>query len=68
MTILHDDVVVETTVMIQRPTLSNVPAAEESAFGSTQNLEYDNASTNVSVNDSDNDEFIEGVSHEHQAK
>jgi hypothetical protein len=68
MTILHDDVVLEKTVMIQRPTLSNVPATGESACGSTHNLEDDNASTNVSVNDSDNDEFIEGVSDEHQAK
>jgi hypothetical protein len=28
----------------------------------------DNASTNVSINDNDNDEFIEGVSDEQQAK
>jgi hypothetical protein len=42
--------------MIQRPTLSNVPAAEESAFGSTPNLEDDNASTNVSINANDNEQ------------
>ena len=42
-------------VMIPRPTLPNVPAAEESVLGSTRNLEDGNASTNVSVNDNDND-------------
>ena len=55
-------------VMIPRPTLSNIPAAEESVLGSTQNFEDGNASTNVSINDSDNDEFNEGVSDERQVK
>jgi len=55
-------------VMIPRPTLSNVPAAEESVFGSTRNLEDGNASTNVLNNDSDNDEFSEEVSDERQVK
>ena len=55
-------------VMIPRPTLSNVPAADESALGSTPNLEDDNASTNVSINDNDSDEFSEGVSDERQPK
>jgi len=55
-------------VMIPRPTLSNVPAAEDSALGSTPNLEDDNASTNVSINDNDNDEFSEGGSDERQVK
>jgi len=68
MAILHDDVVREKTVMIQRLTLSDVPAAEESAFGNTPNLEDDNASTNVSIDDNDSDEFVEEVSHEQQAK
>ena len=54
--------------MTPRATLSNVPAAEESALGSTPNLEDDNASTKVSINDNDNDEFSEGVSDERQAK
>ena len=55
-------------VMIPRPTLSNVPAAEESVLGSTRNLEDGNASTNVSINDNDNDEFVEGVFDERQVK
>jgi hypothetical protein len=38
-------------VMTPRTTLSNVPAAEESVLGSNRNLEYGNASTNVSVNE-----------------
>jgi len=46
-------------VMIQRLTLSNVPAAS-SVLGSTQNLEDGSASTKVSMNDNDNDEFSEG--------
>jgi hypothetical protein len=50
--------------MIPRPTLSNVPAPS-SDLGSIPNLEDDNASTNVSINDNDNDEFSEGVSDEH---
>jgi len=62
MAILHVHVVREKTVMTQRLTLSNVPAAEESAFASTPNLEDDNASTNVSIDDNDSDEFAEGVS------
>jgi len=53
-------------VIIPRPTLSNDPAAS-SVLGSTPNLEDGNASTNVSIND-DNDESIEGVSDEHQVK
>jgi len=53
--------------MIQRLTLSNIPAAEESACGSTPNLEDNNASKNVLIDDNDNDEFIEGVSDEQQA-
>jgi uncharacterized protein YgfB (UPF0149 family) len=48
------------TVMIPRPTLSNVPAAS-SVLRSTQNLEDANASTNVLINDNDNDEFSEGI-------
>jgi len=55
-------------VMIPRPTLSNVPAAEESVHGSTRNLEDGIASTNVSINDNDNDKFSEGVSDERQVK
>ena len=55
-------------VMKPRPTLSNVPAAEESALGSNRNLEDGNASTNVSSNDSDNDEFSHGISDERQVK
>jgi len=55
-------------VMIPRPTLSNVPVAEESVLGSTRNLEDGNASTNVSINDNDNDEFVEGVFDERQVK
>jgi len=55
-------------VMIPRPTLSNVPVAEESFLGSTQNFEGGNDSTNVLINDSDNDEFSEGVSDECQVK
>ena len=55
-------------VMIPRPTLSNVPAAEESVLGSTRNFEDGIASTNVSVNNSDNDEFVEGVFDERQIK
>ena len=55
-------------VMIPRPTKSNVPAAEESVLGSTLNLEDDNASTNVSINDNDNEELSEGVSDEGKVK
>ena len=55
-------------VMIPRPTLSNVPAPEESVLGSTLNLEDGNASTNVPMNDNDNDESSEGVSDERQVK
>jgi len=55
-------------VMNPRSTLSNLPAAEESVFGSTRNLEDGNASTSVTINDSDNDEFSEGVSDERQVK
>jgi len=57
-------------VMIPRPTLSNVPAAEGSVLGSTRNLEDGIASTKVSINDNDNgsDEFSEGVSEERQVK
>ena len=54
--------------MIPRPTLSNVLAAEDSALGCTPNLEDDNASTNVSINDNDSDEFNEGGSDESQVK
>jgi len=46
-------------VMSPRLTLSNVQAAS-SVFGSTRNLEDGNASTNVSMNDDDN-EFSDGV-------
>jgi len=59
---------VKKTVMIPQPTLSNVRAAEELVIGITLNLEDDNASTNVSINDNDNDEFSEGVYDECQAK
>ena len=55
-------------VMIPRRTLSNVPAAEESIRGNTQSLEDANASTNVSINYNDKDEFGEGVSAEGQVK
>ena len=48
------------TLSNARRTLSNVPAAEESVLGSTRNFEDSNASTNVPINDSDNDEFCEG--------
>jgi len=54
--------------MIPWPKLSNVPAAEDSVLGSTRNFEDGNASTNVSINDSDSDEFREGVSDERQVK
>jgi len=54
------------TVMNPQPTLSNVPAAS-SVLRSTRNLEDGNASTNVSINDND-DEFSEGVSDECQVK
>ena len=37
-------------------------------LGVPPNLEDDIASTNVSINDNDNDEFSEGVSDERQAK
>jgi len=55
-------------VMIPRPTLPDVPAAEESALGTTPNPEDDNASTNVSIKDNDSDEFSEGVADERQPK
>ena len=55
-------------VMNPRRTLSNVPAAEESVIGSTRNFEDGNASTYVPNNDSDNDEFCEGVSDERQVQ
>jgi hypothetical protein len=42
--------------------------AEDSALGSTPNLEDDSASTNVSINDNDNDEFSEGGSDGSQVK
>ena len=61
---LHVDVVRDTTVphcqMFKR--LRNQP------LGVPSNLEDGNASANVSFNDNDNDEFIEGVSDEPQAK
>jgi hypothetical protein len=53
--------------MIPRPTLSNVPAAS-SVLGSARNLEDGNATTNVSINDNDNDELSEGGSDERQVK
>jgi len=55
-------------VRIPRPTLSYVPAVEESVFGSTRNLEDVTAATDVPINDSDNGEFSEGVSDERQVK
>jgi len=67
MAIFHADVICEKSVMIPQPTLSNVQAAEESVIGITSNLEGDNASTNVSINGNDNDEFSEGVYDERQA-
>ena len=67
MAIFHGDVVRE-CCNDPRPTLSNVPAAEESVLGSTRNFEDGNASTNVSINESGNDEFSEGVSDERQVK
>jgi hypothetical protein len=45
--------------MIRQPTLSDVPAAEESPLGSIPNLEHGNASTYVSINN-ENDGFSEG--------
>jgi hypothetical protein len=68
MAILHVDVICEKTVMIPQSTLSNVRAAEESVIGITPNLKDDNASTDVSINDNDSDEFSEGVYNERQAK
>jgi hypothetical protein len=35
--------------------MSNVPATKELVLGSTQNIEVGDASTNVPINDSDND-------------
>jgi hypothetical protein len=67
MAILHANVICEKTVMIPQPSLSNVQAAEESVIGITSNLEGDNASTNVSINGNDIDEFSEGVYNERQA-
>ena len=55
-------------VMIPRPTLPNIPAAEESVLGSTRNLEDGYASTNVSINHKYSDTFSEGVSDERQVK
>jgi len=55
-------------VIIPRPTLSNVPAAEESVLGSNRNLADGNASRNVPINDNGNDEFSEGVSDERHVK
>jgi hypothetical protein len=46
-------------VMIPRPTLSNVPAVEESARVSIQNLEDDKASTNLSTTENENYAFKE---------
>jgi len=48
------------SVTIRRNTLPNAPAAEESFLGSSRNMEGGNASTNVSINDNDDDEFSEG--------
>ena len=55
-------------VMKPWPTPSNVPAAEESVLGSSRNFDDGNSSTNVPINDSDSDEFSEGVSDERQVK
>jgi hypothetical protein len=55
-------------VVIPRRTLSDVPAAEESILRNTPSLEDANASTNVSLNNNDKDEFSEGVSAERQVK
>jgi len=55
-------------LMIPRPTLTNVLAAEKSVLGNTRNFEDGTASTNVWINDSDNNEFSEGVSDERQVK
>jgi hypothetical protein len=55
-------------VIIPRPKLSNVPAVEESFLGSTRNFEDGIASTNVSINNNDSDEFSEGVSDKRQVK
>jgi hypothetical protein len=68
MAILYGDVDREKTVIIPRPTLSNVPAAEESVLGSNRNLADGNASRNVPINDNGNDEFSEGVSDERRVK
>ena len=54
-------------IIIPQPTLSNEPAAF-SVLASTPNLEDGNASTNVSINDNDNDESSERVPDEHQVK
>jgi hypothetical protein len=40
----------------------------ESVLESTPNLKDGNASTNVSINDNDSDEFSEGISDERQIK
>jgi len=61
MAMLNADIVCGKTVMFPQPTLSNVRVAEELVIGITLNLEDDNASTNVSINDNDSDEFSEGV-------
>jgi hypothetical protein len=50
-------------VMIPRPTPSHVVTEASSVLGSTRNLENDNASTNISIDDNDSDESIE-----HQVK
>jgi hypothetical protein len=56
------------TVIIPRPTLSNVPAAGESALRSTPNHEDDNASTNVSINDNKNDKKNKRIKNKNKKK
>ena len=56
------------SVMIPRPTLSDVPETEKTFLGSTRILESGNASTNVLIGGNDKDKFSEGVSDERQVK
>jgi len=65
MALLHYDVVHECW---NDPTFHTIKctAAEESVLWSTRNFEDGIASTNIFINDNDNDEFSEGVSDERQ--
>jgi hypothetical protein len=54
--------------MIPRPSLSNVPAAGDSALGSAPNVAGGNVSASVAINVNDDDELSEGVSDGRQVK